>query len=73
MTQPDSTLPMELGTDLGAPDHGPGCKETIQMSRRFPGEHRYVCAANCPRKRYLEGWMSRIPVAQDTEAFLRKR
>jgi hypothetical protein len=36
------------------PPHGPGCKPLAGLkSSRFPGEPRYVCAANCPRKRAL--------------------
>lgn len=35
------------------PEHSPGCKPTGMASRRFPGEPRYVCAANCPRRVFL--------------------
>jgi hypothetical protein len=36
------------------PPHGPGCKPVAGLrSSRFPDEPRYVCAANCPRKRAL--------------------
>ena len=41
------------GVVVHVPGHGPGCKRLDQMSRRFDGEHRYVCAANCPRKKWL--------------------
>lgn len=35
------------------PPHGPGCKPLPLRSSRFAGELRYVCAANCPRKKAL--------------------
>lgn len=36
------------------PAHGPGCQPTIQASRRFPGEPRYICVASCPRRKALD-------------------
>jgi hypothetical protein len=32
------------------PAHGPGCKELDAGSASAPGEKRFVCVANCPRK-----------------------
>ena len=40
-------------SDEALPAHGPGCKPLALPSRRFPGEPRYVCAANCPRRKAL--------------------
>lgn len=48
LTAPTASAQHEL------PAHGPGCKPLDGLtSTRFPGEPRYVCAANCPRKRAL--------------------
>lgn len=35
------------------PGHGPGCRPLAVRSARFPREQRYVCAANCPRRKAL--------------------
>lgn len=52
---------MELTADLGVPDHGPGCQPIEGThSRRFPGEPQYVCVTGCPRRRYLDAWLSRL-------------
>jgi len=48
LTTLTSLAPREL------PPHGPGCKPLAGLkSSRFPGDLRYVCAANCPRRRAL--------------------
>jgi hypothetical protein len=47
------------------PAHGPGCRPLAGLkSTRFPNEPRYICAANCPRKRAL----AQVDSAADTAA-----
>ena len=55
-----------------APAHGPGCKPLAMSSSRFAGDPRYLCAPNCPRRRWLARHdnpaADRWPSARELEA-----